>query len=340
MLVLGKRITKKDPSHVGGAIVLFEQLLKDLDAANLEHEVIDLNFRNYGNKLQGFRGVKSLILKKIWKHRIIMLNCSSRSFLIFAPLIFFCSSFKNNRIILRFFGGSFNKYLEGLPFILKTYTSRLLKRADLLFFEQNYQVDYFKKLNKNTHWFPNMRSIENRSNLLEENRRNYNHRFVFMSHIREEKGVSEILEVKKRLGSKIDLQLYGTRVNYVCPIHLKDVFDEVYKGALKPQEVYGVLVQNDVLLLPSYNEGYPGIIIEALAFGLPVIATRLLGIMEMIDEASGVLIDSQNVDQLEDAILHFNKNNYKSYSQNALEAFDQFDASIQMPRIFKLIFRE
>lgn len=46
----------------------------------------------------------------------------------------------------------------------------------------------------------------------------------------------------------------------------------------------------DVLCLPSYSEGCPNAIVEALASGLPVVATDVGGIPELVDEQSGILV--------------------------------------------------
>jgi len=88
--------------------------------------------------------------------------------------------------------------------------------------------------------------------------------------------------------------------------------------------------QYDVLLLPSYREGYPGVIIEALSLGIPSIATRLEGIMEMIeDHKNGLLIDVKSSDQLEEVMRGINEDKYKELSINALESFNNFDSEQQ-----------
>ena len=56
----------------------------------------------------------------------------------------------------------------------------------------------------------------------------------------------------------------------------------------------------DVLVLPTFwkGEGYPGVIIEAFSVGLPVVATNLPGISEMIDSQSGILVPPHSASTL------------------------------------------
>lgn len=60
----------------------------------------------------------------------------------------------------------------------------------------------------------------------------------------------------------------------------------------------------DVLILPSVqDEDFPNVILEAMALGKPVIASRLAGTSEqIIDGVTGLLVEPRNVDQLADAI--------------------------------------
>jgi glycosyltransferase involved in cell wall biosynthesis len=58
----------------------------------------------------------------------------------------------------------------------------------------------------------------------------------------------------------------------------------------------------DLVTLPSYREGCPNVVIEALAAGRPVVATDVGGIPELMDSACGRLVPPQNVSALAEAL--------------------------------------
>ena len=59
----------------------------------------------------------------------------------------------------------------------------------------------------------------------------------------------------------------------------------------------------DVVVLPSHSEGFPFVILEALAMGKPVIATRVNGVPEVIDHMkTGLLVNARDVGGLAHAI--------------------------------------
>ncbi len=64
-----------------------------------------------------------------------------------------------------------------------------------------------------------------------------------------------------------------------------------FRGALNSAEVAGELRDADAFCLPSFAEGVPVVLMEAMAAGLPVVATRVMGIPELVtDGESGLLV--------------------------------------------------
>jgi len=77
-----------------------------------------------------------------------------------------------------------------------------------------------------------------------------------------------------------------------------------FTGALEHQEVGNEYANADVFVLPSYWEGIPVVIIEAMAAGVPVISTRITGIPELItDGENGLLVPTGQSEPIALAIL-------------------------------------
>ena len=77
-----------------------------------------------------------------------------------------------------------------------------------------------------------------------------------------------------------------------------------WKGILPPFEVAAVMRSSDILCLPSYMEGRPNVVNEAMASGLPVIATRVGGIPDMVEEGkTALLFEAGNVRQLRQCLI-------------------------------------
>jgi teichuronic acid biosynthesis glycosyltransferase TuaC len=73
-------------------------------------------------------------------------------------------------------------------------------------------------------------------------------------------------------------------------------------GSQAPAEVARWMVASDLVTLPSYSEGHPNVLVEALACGRPVVATPVGGIPEVVDAASGLLVPARDADALADAL--------------------------------------
>jgi teichuronic acid biosynthesis glycosyltransferase TuaC len=76
----------------------------------------------------------------------------------------------------------------------------------------------------------------------------------------------------------------------------------IVTGGLLPQEVAEWISASDLLTLPSWSEGYPNVLVEALACGRPVVATDVGGTREIVNASNGLLIPARDADALQAAL--------------------------------------
>jgi len=73
-------------------------------------------------------------------------------------------------------------------------------------------------------------------------------------------------------------------------------------GTRRAPEVARWLAASDLLCLPSYKEGCPNVVLEALSCGRSVVASDVGGIPELLDETSGILVPPGNPQALQEAL--------------------------------------
>jgi glycosyltransferase involved in cell wall biosynthesis len=133
---------------------------------------------------------------------------------------------------------------------------------------------------------------------------------VFVGRLGKRKGIFDLLEALERLharGLGLRLLLLGDGDTDAVHDYLhraEHLEDSVAVCGWQDEEtVRKAIVSAMVLVLPSYAEGLPMAILEALALGRPVIATRVGEIEDVIiDGYNGLLVDSGDIDALSEAI--------------------------------------
>jgi len=134
------------------------------------------------------------------------------------------------------------------------------------------------------------------------------------------KGIPYLLEALAQLRKKRDdfvLDIVGdgpNRAEYEKLTHRLGLQDIVrFHGLKTKQEVAEFMRKADVFVLPSEWENLPCVIIEAMASGLPIVATNVGGIPEMVDDEVGILVPSKDAVRLVEA-LDFILNNLSTFS--------------------------
>lgn len=86
-----------------------------------------------------------------------------------------------------------------------------------------------------------------------------------------------------------DKRLKNEKVHYHGPLYNEEKIQEIYKSAF-------------VLVCPSYSEGMPTVILEAMSAGLPVIASDVGAVSNLVSDENGRLVNPGNPQELKAAL--------------------------------------
>jgi glycosyltransferase involved in cell wall biosynthesis len=111
-------------------------------------------------------------------------------------------------------------------------------------------------------------------------------RVLFVGWVTIMKGCREILEVARQL-PRVDFALIGPIMTDMHTHLQRRPVNIMLYGTLDHTEVLQEMCASDVFLFPSFTEGFPIAVLEAMSVGLPVIATRVGAIPEMIEDGKG-----------------------------------------------------
>ena len=131
------------------------------------------------------------------------------------------------------------------------------------------------------------------------------YRFLFVGRMDPIKGVDTLLAAAATLGDAVrpwHLDLVGDgpyRARYEALADVPGLRGRVtFHGTLDKAEIALFMRRAHLLVLPSRWENAPCVVIEALASGLPVLASDVGGIPELIDEATGRLVPPETPEAL------------------------------------------
>jgi colanic acid/amylovoran biosynthesis glycosyltransferase len=136
-------------------------------------------------------------------------------------------------------------------------------------------------------------------------------RLLCVARVSFEKGLGFLVEAVDRLhqeGCDIELHLAGDgpdRPDIEAMIRKRGLENRIkVLGFLTENEVRAALDQADAFVLPSFIEGVPVSAMEAMAIGVPVIATNVGGTSELVEDGvTGLLIRPADVDSICAAVL-------------------------------------
>lgn len=132
-------------------------------------------------------------------------------------------------------------------------------------------------------------------------------RMLFVGRIVYQKGLDLLLQALSQLGRQdweLDLVGDGPGLNKLKQQSQRlNIADRVhFAGWLSREQLPAALAAANLFVYPSRHEGMPNAVLEAMASGLPVLATRIAGNEELVTQETGVLVPSDDPDALRSAL--------------------------------------
>ncbi len=135
-------------------------------------------------------------------------------------------------------------------------------------------------------------------------------RITFVGWVEQEKGVLDLLVACRLLSDSADfcLRVVGDgngRAAAESFVHSNGIAGRVrFLGWVQGASLHAILEDSDIFVLPSWAEGLPNAMIEAMACRLPVVVTRVGGIPDVIDDGvTGFLVNPRSPEELA-GVLH------------------------------------
>lgn len=214
------------------------------------------------------------------------------------------SKWMHKKVVLHMHGGGFMEYYKGNS----NYVDGIIKKVDVVVALTDRWKLFYEHIGcKKVCTVPNI--IEEPQIALVPQKSTVH--FLFLGLICDNKGIFDLLEVlaanKTTLKDKMILHIGGNGETSRLQTFIKEHELEelaVFEGWVSGDKKTALLNQCDCYILPSYIEGLPISILEALSFGKFVVSTKVGGIPEIVNDDNGLLFDSGNKTELWDALKY------------------------------------
>ena len=307
--------------------------------------IVNSNGKNMiANLLQLLYSLVVTTLELIFFRNIKIVHIHTASYNSFKRSALFISlaRFFKRKVVVHIHGGGFKEYYEkNTSFVHKN-----LLKCDTIIALTEYWKDFFEGLG-----FDNVVIVPNIVDSPVVQEKKYNDgkvHILYLGLIAQAKGIYDLLDVlcehKVEFEDKVILHIGGngetaTLQNLIEEYKLSQIVK--FEGWVSGDKKVELLNNADVFILPSYTEGLPISILEAMSYGLPVISTPVGGIPEVIEDGeNGFLITPGDKVSLYNAIIKLitNKELRKSMGEESYKKVQQHiskNISMKLENIYK-----
>jgi glycosyltransferase involved in cell wall biosynthesis len=205
--------------------------------------------------------------------------------------------------------------------ISSSYEKDALSWADAITVISKEAFTHYSKLGFKVVHIPNAIEI---SSLPKGKEKLYEKQIIFAGRLSKEKGILNLLEITKKLPHDTHLLILGSGPEENAVREITKLQSNIHYLGYQPKAKTIELIRgSDVLVQPSLIEGISSTILEAMACGTPIVATKIGGNEEILEHnKSGILVDVNSSNDLLEKAIEIISDQKKAESLRA-EAFMQ-----------------
>ena len=319
----------------------------DIDIINsAPKELGQRSLLNIDNLLTAGRILGTLLVRIRRADQVLLFG--SHQFLVsLMPLCLSIARAMRKPFYVRPFGGSLDTYYRGLKPLVRRYFRWAIGHTNGLIVETRELRNFFSRIfGDKVHHVPGYRLMNKRVSSVGSARLPKQVlELVYVGHIREEKGVFDLLESMRLLDGDspgvFDCVFYGPIYSEAYERFTREIAacgNVSYGGILQPEQVVSTIKKFDVFVFPSFykGEGHPGVLIEAMISGLPIVTTRHNAMPELISHRSnGLLVTPREPSELAETIrLLFNDPELlANLAEQSMQSSHQYSSVQVIPQI-------
>lgn len=265
------------------------------------------------------------------------------------PLLLFIARLFHKPFYLKPVGAGLDLFINAQKKLFREYLLYVLRHTDGILTQTRLLKDDLGKLGcTKVYYLPGCRPLPAITPAPKRDSSEF--RMIFLGHITRLKGPLILLDALKIVSEMSEEQV---ACDFYGPIHdeirdeflngLKSIPSARYCGVAEAGTGPQLIAQYDALVLPTYydTEGHPGVLIEAMYAGVPVISTQIRTIPELITNGiNGLLVPTQNSQHLAEAIHLLAEHpqlREKMGEANRLKGWE-FRADAVVAQLLKIIF--
>lgn len=279
------------------------------------------------------------------KIKIVHLHSASRGSFFRKSFLGLLSKLFYKKVIFHIHSGSFNEFFNS-SFLVKIFIKFSLNKMDSIICLSEEWKHFYKNIIK----LNNVEVLGNPINMntLQLKSINYNCiNLLYLGNISEEKGIFKLIHYlrsnKYFISNRIKLKIggLGDCAKLIKLIKEYNLSNNISYVGWVANEAKNDLINNaDIFILPSFYEGLPVSILEAMSFGKPIIATNIGGIPSIVKENyNGWLFNPLYFNELDQIFDKLFKNNdrihyYQHNSHKIASKYASHNIIDQLGRIY------